>query len=65
MEFQKTVNLLDNMPNKPSKFKTKIGLKQMMTHLERITPIVKLDLKLQWGQVYVIIVMRTYLSVKL
>ena len=36
MEFQEIVNLLDNQP---SKFKTKIELKQMMNHKEHITEI--------------------------
>ena len=37
-----------------------------MTHVERITPTVKLKLKLQcWSQVYMIIVVDTYLSVEL
>ena len=48
MECQKLVNLLDNTPIQPTKFGLKtIGLKQMMTHVERITAIAKLNLKLQ------------------
>ena len=43
----------------------KIGLKQIMTHIERITIIAKLNLKLQrLNQVYVIIVMHKYLWVE-
>ena len=47
MEYQRVINLLDNTPNQSNKFRTKIGLKYMMTHVERITLIVKLDIKLQ------------------
>ena len=47
MEYQKIINLLDNTPNQLTKFRTKIGFKQMMTNVERITLIVKLNLKLQ------------------
>ena len=39
-----TMNLLDNAPNQTSKFLTE--LKKIMTHVERITLIVKLNLKL-------------------
>ena len=53
--------LLENTPNQPTKFRTKNGLKQMMNHMERITLIVKLNLKLQCeGHVYVITVIHTY-----
>ena len=45
MEYQKILNLLDNTPNPLSKFRNKIGLKQMMTDV--ITPIAKLNLKRQ------------------
>ena len=52
MEYQKIINLLGNTPNQPTKFRTKIGLKSMMTNVERINSqikdIVKLNLKLQW-----------------
>ena len=48
MQYQKIINLLDNTLNQPSKFKTKKnGTKLMMNHGERITKIMKLDLKLQ------------------
>ena len=48
MENQKIKKLLDNTPNKQSKFRTKIMLKEMMTHVKHTTPIVKLNLKLQY-----------------
>ena len=41
------MNLLENTPNQPSKFRARSGLKKMMTHVEGITPIIRLDLKLQ------------------
>ena len=47
MEYQKMINLLNNRPNRPTKFRKKIGLKEMMNHVESITLIVKLCLKLQ------------------
>ena len=37
----------DNLPNQSSKFRTKIRLKWMMAHVERIRVISKLDLKLK------------------
>ena len=62
MEYQNIINLLGNTPNQPSKFRTKIGLKKMLTLAERMTTIAKLNLKLQCSsQVYVIIVMYTCL----
>ena len=58
MEYQKIINSLDNTPNEPIKFRTNIWLKLMMIYVERITVIVKLNLKFQdHGQVYLIIVM--------
>ena len=47
MENQKIVNLLDNKPNQPSKFKTKFLVE--ISHDSRGTynPIAKLNLKLQ------------------
>ena len=47
IECQKLINLLYNTPNQPTKFRTKIGLKQIMMHVERITLILKLNLKLK------------------
>ena len=41
------INLLDNTANEPTKFRTKIRLKEMMIHVKRIIPIVKLNLKFQ------------------
>ena len=41
MQYQKKINPFDDRANQQPKFKTKIGSKQMMTHVERITPIVK------------------------
>ena len=41
------MHLLDNTPNQQTKFRTKTGLKLMMNHMENVTLIVKLDLKLQ------------------
>ena len=46
MENQKIINFLDNAPNQPTKFRTKIGLKQMIMHMKHIKPIVKLNLKI-------------------
>ena len=60
MECQKLINLLDNKPINHLNLGQKIGLKQMMTCVERITLIVKLNLKLRClSQFYVIIVMYT------
>ena len=42
MEYQKLIKT----PNEPTKFRTKDFI-QMMTHVERITLIVKLNLKIQ------------------
>ena len=48
------------------KTRTKIGLKYKRTHVERITLIFKLNVKLQClNQVYVIIVMHVYFWVEL
>ena len=47
MESQKGINLLGKTPSQPFKFRTKIGLKYIMTRVEDITPIVILNLKLQ------------------
>ena len=48
MEFQKIINVLDNIPNQASKSGTKFGLEEMMTQVESITPIVKLNLKINY-----------------
>ena len=45
MEYHKIINLQGNKtPNQPSKLGTKIELKQTITHMERGTPIFKLNL---------------------
>ena len=44
MEYQNIINLLDNKPNQSSKFRTKDWVE--ITYVERITQIVKLDLRL-------------------
>ena len=41
------INLLNRTSNQTTKFRTKIGLKQMMTHVKHIAKIVKLNLKFQ------------------
>ena len=45
MEYQKIITLLDNAANQPSKFKKNIVFKQMMTHVERVKPMVKFKFK--------------------
>ena len=47
MKYQKITNLLDNKPNQPSKFRTKNWVEVNDMHVECITSIVKLNLKLQ------------------
>ena len=47
MEYKKIINLLHNKPNEPTKSRTKTWLELNDDHVERITLIVKLDLKLQ------------------
>ena len=47
MEYHEIIKLSDNTPNQPTKFRTKKSLKKMITHVECITPIVKLNFKLQ------------------
>ena len=47
MEHQKIINVLDSTPNQPSKFRTKNWVEKKMMYMEHITPIVKLNLKLQ------------------
>ena len=41
------IKSLENPPNQPSKFRTKNWV-EIMTHVGRITPIAKLNLKLQY-----------------
>ena len=47
MEYQKTINLLDNTPNQLSKFRTKNWIEINDQSRGCITPMVTLDLKLQ------------------
>ena len=47
MEYQKIINLIDNTPNQPTKFRTKNWVEINVTQVELITLIVKLNLKLQ------------------
>ena len=47
IEHQKITNLLETISNQPSKFRTKIGLKQMMSQEVYTILIVKLSLKIQ------------------
>ena len=44
MEYKKIIDLLDNTPNQPSKFKTKNLVKIHMYHEECIMKIIKLDI---------------------
>ena len=46
MEYQKIINLLDNATNLLFKFRTKNQV-EMTMHVERITAIFKLNLRLQ------------------
>ena len=46
MEYQKTISLLDNKPNQPSKFKAKNWF-ELYNESQDITKIIKLDLNLQ------------------
>ena len=46
MEYQKTINLLENTPNKLSKLRTKNWVEVNMNHVQLITLMVKLNLKL-------------------
>ena len=43
MEYRKIINLLDNTPDQQSKFRTKIGSKYIMTHVEHTALIIKLN----------------------
>ena len=62
MEYQKVWNLLDNTQNQPFKFRTRNWVQINDDSQEHITLIAKLNLKLYCSsQVYLIVVMRTYL----
>ena len=43
MEYQKLINLLCNTLTQPSTFRTKNWLKKVMTSVEHIAPIAKLN----------------------
>ena len=61
MEYQKKINLLDNTPNQPIKFRTKNWV-EINDDSREIHNTNSQSLKLQCqGQVYVIIVMHIYL----
>ena len=47
MEYQKIIKLLENTPDQPSKYRTRKWVEINDDHVERITSIVKLNLKLQ------------------
>ena len=47
MEYQKIINLLDNTPNQLTKFRTNNCAQINVMHMERVTLIVKLNLKFQ------------------
>ena len=64
MEYQKTINLIDDTPNQPSRFRTKgwIETNHNLWGTNNINNQVKFKTKIMIkNQVYVIIVMRTYL----
>ena len=66
MEYQQIIILSNNTPIKQLHFGEKIGLKLMTMQVENIKLIGKLNLKLQYqSQVYVILVISTYLPVEL
>ena len=46
VKYQKTINLLDNVPNQPSMFRIKSWFEVMMKHVKCIKPIVIQLLKL-------------------
>ena len=47
MENQKVINLLENTPNQPVNLEQKVGLKKIISHVELIKLIVKLNIKFQ------------------
>ena len=66
MEYQQIIILSNNILIKQLHFGQKIGLKLMTMQVENIKLIGKLNLKLQYqSQVYVILVIRTYLPAEL
>ena len=48
MEYQNLMNLLGDTRNQPSKFRTKYWVEININHEERVTSVIKLNLKLQW-----------------
>ena len=48
MEYQKMIDLLDPTPNQPTTFRTKNCVEINDNHEERMTKLIKLDLKLQY-----------------
>ena len=62
MEYQKVVNLLDNAPNQPTKFSTKNWVKVNKGSYDVYSTGSQIKLKTSMlGQLFVIIVTRTYL----
>ena len=59
MEYQKIINLLDNKPNQPSKFRVKnwVEVNDYLCGMYNVNSQIKLKLQCQGGHVYVIIVM--------
>ena len=47
MNYEKIISFLVNTTNKPSNLKQKFRLKEMITYLELVTKIVKINSKLQ------------------
>ena len=47
MQHEKIINLLDNTPNQPTRFRAKHCVETNVSHVKRVTLIVKLDLKHQ------------------
>ena len=46
--IRKIINLLDDTPNQPSKFRAKVWVEISDEGVEKITPIVESNLKLQY-----------------
>ena len=46
--IKKIINLLDDTPNQPSKFRAKVWVEISDEGVEKITPIVESNLKLQY-----------------
>ena len=66
MEYQKIMNLFDNTPNQPAKFRTKNWVEINDDAPGTYNTNNQVNLKLQYqSQVYVTIVIHTYLLVEL